>query len=108
MAKKKLTEKDSKAMNAAQFRPKSDLPTLWVDGLHVALRGDDVCVLRFLTLLEEGNVEQARVVTNMASLKRFIEVMNSAIKMQPAAVKAMDKEKNTEKSAINKPTDKQE
>lgn len=51
------------------------LKTLWVDHIDMALRDDDMCLVRFATHLPEGFFEQAKIMTGRKHMLRFIDVL---------------------------------
>lgn len=59
------------------------LPSLWVDMLEPSLRNDGICLIRFATSLPEGDIEQARVITNEETLKDFVSVVCQAMDFYP-------------------------
>lgn len=77
MATVKNIEKQERSVTPVQpainVNPK--LPNLWVDGLNVAARDDNICVLRFFTTLPEGVFEQGRVFTHKEKLRDFVDAI---------------------------------
>lgn len=59
------------------------LPSLWVDMIEPSLRNDGICLIRFATSLPEGDIEQARVITNEEALKDFVSVVCQAMDFYP-------------------------
>lgn len=66
-----------------EFHLKSNLYPIFVDGLNVGTRDDDVTLMRFLTTLPEGVTEQVQLMTNIKSLKGFIDILCSSINYFP-------------------------
>ena len=59
------------------------LPTLWVDGINVSVRKDDICLLRFFSTLPEGSFEQTKVMTSTHHLKAFADILCSSLDYFP-------------------------
>ncbi|HDR15404.1 MAG TPA: hypothetical protein ENN79_08005 [Desulfobacteraceae bacterium] len=68
----KATEQKIKT---AELYADMSLKSLWVDNLHVAIREDDVCFLRWSTSLPEGFFEQARLMSGKKQLKEMIDIL---------------------------------
>jgi hypothetical protein len=71
----KKTERTTAPAHQPSINVNPKLPNLWVDGLNVAAREDDICVLRFFTTLPEGVFEQSRVITHKEKLRNFVDAI---------------------------------
>lgn len=60
-----------------------ELPNLWVDGLNVSAREDNIYVVRFFTSLPEGVFEQTRVITHKEKLKKFVDALSENLDYYP-------------------------
>jgi hypothetical protein len=89
MAKK--IEKDKKTVEL-ELHVDTSIKNVWVDNLHMAVREDDVCVVRLSTYLPEGYFEQVRFMTNKNQLKDFIEILCSTINYYPDKNTSTNKE----------------
>ncbi len=67
--------------NSWEVNPK--IPPIWVDNLHVAMRDDNICLLRFFSSLPEGDFEQIKVITSSLKLKHFIDAFCQALNYYP-------------------------
>ena len=65
-------------------RNNDSLPLIWVDVMVFGRRQDqEMATLRFYALLQEAAVEQVRLQTSTAHLKRMVEVLANALNHYP-------------------------
>lgn len=72
----------------------NSMKNVWVDNIHMAVREDDVCVIRLSTNLPEGLFEQLRFITNKSRLKEFVDIICSTISYHPSQVADQDAEQS--------------
>jgi hypothetical protein len=72
----------------------SSLKNVWVDNLHMAVRDDNVCVIRLSTSLPEGVFEQLRFMTNRSQLEEFVEILCATMNYYPQKDKTPSLKKN--------------
>lgn len=72
-----------------------NLPNIWIDIINLAMRSDDVCILRFFSNLPEGAFEQSRIVTSKSTLISLTDLLCSNLNYYPQ--KKTSKEKDTRK-----------
>ena len=84
MAKKKNIDKQK----VIELHSDSSIRNIWVDNLHLAIRDDDICVVRFSTNLPEGIFEQLRFVTNREQLKEFVNILCATLDYYPSKEKS--------------------
>ena len=68
-----------------ELRLNSDISPVWIDGIEVGVRDDDICFLRLISELPEGAFEQYKIMTNRPNLKKIINSLCSALKYYPVA-----------------------
>ena len=61
----------------------STLPNLWIDSMSLAVREDNICVLRFFTMLPEGVFEQSRIMTDKNKLRGIADAICSSLNYYP-------------------------
>lgn len=66
------------------FNPQ--LNTLWTDALNIGITENNQCLLRFMSSLPEGILEQARVMTTKDNLMKFIDILCSSLDYYPTKV----------------------
>lgn len=76
------------------FLSNSTLNSLWVDGINVARRNDEICFVRLLANLPEGVSEQCRFMTTTPHLKEFINALCSSLDYFPKKSEIKMEEKN--------------
>lgn len=59
------------------------LPTPLVDTMNIASRVDDLCLLRFYSLLPEGVCEQSRFLVKSEQLKNIVDAICGQIGYYP-------------------------
>lgn len=69
----------------------NSIKNVWVDNIHVAIREDDVCCVRFSTSLPEGQFEQVRFMTNKRQLQDFIDTLCTTTNYYPSKKKPAKK-----------------
>lgn len=65
------TEKEDKKITKPLLS-KTSLSTVWIDHIIVNLRNDEHVLLRILSDLPEGAMEEARLMTDKEKIKRII------------------------------------
>ena len=75
----------------------NNLPSLWIDMVNVAIREDDICMLRSFTNTPEGYFEQSRITTHKDIMKNLVDVLCSNLNYYPKekVTKAKKKSKAT-------------
>jgi hypothetical protein len=58
-------------------------PTIFVDNLHIDSRTDGMHLIRLLTGLPEGHVEQAKCIISNEHLRRMLDVLCNHLKYFP-------------------------
>ncbi|MFT5700257.1 MAG: hypothetical protein ACI8ZB_003129 [Desulforhopalus sp.] len=80
MPSKTTEEKENKVV---EIKLDPNLKAVWVDNIHMANRDDGISCIRLSANLPEGLSEQSRFMTNVKSLKEFVEVICSTINYYP-------------------------
>ena len=73
MANKNKTTEESKKV--IEIHANDALPTIFVDNLMINTRSDEICFIRFTTLLPEGLKEQVRILIPQERVKRMIDAL---------------------------------
>jgi len=60
-----------------------NMQTSWCDSFVLALRDDDMALIRFLSNLPEGHFEQARIMTNKKMLTLFVDQLCAQLNYYP-------------------------
>lgn len=84
MKKDKPVKKDNgkEAIREILINPR--LPTMWVDWLEPSIRADGIALIRLVTNLPEGAIEQAKFTTNENNLKEFINTLCKTLDYYPS------------------------
>ena len=90
-------KKEGETIKVGELWLNTNLPSAWVDNLFMAMRKDDICLLRFSTDLPEGNAVQSQFLTGKNQLKAFADLICSNINYYPTPKKDEDKEKPEKK-----------
>lgn len=61
----------------------NNLAPTWVDYIETMGREDGIFFLRFATIMPEGLVEQARIITDTEVLKQFVDSVCSGMDYYP-------------------------
>lgn len=59
------------------------IKSLWADTFSMAFRDDGIVMIRAFSILQEGSVEQTRIVTNKGNIEAFIDSMCKIMKYTP-------------------------
>ena len=81
----------NKKQKVVQLHLDPSIKSLWVDNLHMAVRDDDVGVIRLSTNLPEGLFEQIRFMTGKKQLKEFVDIICATIDYFPSEDKIKTK-----------------
>lgn len=65
------------------FKTNDALATLFIDGVRINSRKDNLFLIRFTTNLPEGTYEQVRFMTDSIHLQKFIEALCRSSKYYP-------------------------
>ena len=76
--KKEMKEK------AVQLHLDNTKGNVWVDNLHMAMRQDDIGIVRLSTNLPEGLFEQVRFMTSKKQLKEFVDIICATLDYEPS------------------------
>ncbi|MCF8044474.1 MAG: hypothetical protein K9J83_01340 [Desulfarculaceae bacterium] len=79
----KEEETTSENAEALNIQINNDLPPTWVDYIVPMAREDGIFFLRFATIMPEGLVEQARIITDNEVMKQFVDSICSAMDYYP-------------------------
>jgi hypothetical protein len=80
MAKKENPQTDIKQINRLSSL---NIPALWIDKIDLAMRGDDICLLRLSTEFPEGIIEQSRAFVSRKLLENFLTGLASTLDFYP-------------------------
>ena len=94
------TEIKKVVKDSSEFHTNTNLPNIWIDTFHLAVRDDNVCVLRFYANLPEGQFEQARVVTTMDHLKKISDLIQTSIDIHGKEETPEEKPKKTPRPRV--------
>lgn len=64
--------------------------TLFADHLHVSIRGDHMVLLRFMSYLPEGSVEEARVMIQLDNLPEMLDQLCAKVNHYPKKLEESD------------------
>ena len=78
-----MAKKSTEEHKPIEIRLKSDLSPIWVDNMNIGMREDNIGLIRFLTHLPEGMVEQIQIMTSKEHLKKFIDALCSSVNYYP-------------------------
>ena len=78
-----MAKKSAEIQKPIEIRLKSDLSPIWVDNMNIGMRKDNIGLIRFLTHLPEGMVEQTQIMTSKEHLKKFIDALCSSVNYYP-------------------------
>lgn len=78
-----MAKKSTEEHKPIEIRLKSDLSPIWVDNMNIGMREDNIGLIRFLTHLPEGMVEQTQIMTSKEQLKKFIDALCSSVNYYP-------------------------
>jgi hypothetical protein len=81
MAAKKIKETNDE--QPIELHCNTDISPVWIDGVNIGIRDDDICFLRLISELPEGACEQYKMMTNKSNLKKIINSLCSALKYYP-------------------------
>ncbi|MDD3146044.1 MAG: hypothetical protein PHD82_01970 [Candidatus Riflebacteria bacterium] len=73
------------------------LNPVWVDGINIFIRTDDVCYLQLLATLPDGVYEQFKCMTNKNELKNIIDVLCASAEYFPSKKKKEPAKKKANK-----------
>lgn len=61
-----------------------DLPSIWIDSVHLLSREDGQVILRFYTALPEAMIEAARIHMSREQAQKFVAAMARNLEFYPS------------------------
>ncbi len=84
---------NNKNQKIVELHIDNTLKNVWVDNIHMAVREDDISLVRFSTNLPEGLFEQLRFMTSRKRLIEFVDMICSTINYYPSPAPSPDSKK---------------
>jgi len=88
-----MSSNNNKGQKIVELHVDNSLKNTWVDNIHMAVRDDDISLVRLSTNLPEGLFEQLRFLTSKKRLIEFVDIICSTINYYPSAPDSLKNKK---------------